>query len=135
MHSLTFTLYLVVRTKLLRNWLEGQLVRRLSELLNSTRRPDGLWGRGTPQVLDTAFAVLCCQGLGLAIPEAAKVLSFLMDCQLPDGGWCWAPLFSDGSGCWFGHRAVTTIAAVRAIEYLGGSPACAHITTQERAIR
>jgi hypothetical protein len=119
MHSASFTLYLIARTKVLWKWFGSELTATLSAALTRTRNQYGLWGKGNPQVLDTAFAVLCYERLGASFSQCETAVSFLCESQLADGGWCWAPLFSDGSGCWFGHRVVTTLAVMRAAQYLG----------------
>jgi len=117
-YSEAFPLYLAARTDVVWRWLGASLKTRLSDCLGRHRRADGLWGASGPEVLDTALAVLCLARLGNELEGALEVRQYLRDSQMSDGGWCWAPLYSDSAGTWFGSRVVTTVFAIRALKLI-----------------
>jgi hypothetical protein len=92
---------------------------RLVTLIMEFRRGDGSWGLGLPDSLETALAVLSLDLLGTGVADRLALSHFLLNLQFADGGWGWSPLYSDGSGTWFGHRAITTTLVVRALDVLG----------------
>ena len=95
-----------------------RMVARVLEM----QRADGSWGSSLPDGLDTALAVLTLDLLGAHVANRGTLRRLLLTLQLDDGGWGWSPLYSDGSGTWFGHRAITTMFAIGALEILNGAP-------------
>jgi hypothetical protein len=91
---------------------------RLVDCVLQLRRADGTWGGALPDSLDTALAIVTLDRLGVSVSGRDTLERFLLESQFDDGGWGWSPLYSDGSGTWFGQRAITTVFAVRAIEVL-----------------
>jgi hypothetical protein len=65
--------------------------------------------------LNTALAILVLDRLGFPISHRSSVERFFLESQFKDGGWGWSPLYSDGSGTWFGHREITTMFVMRAM--------------------
>jgi hypothetical protein len=92
---------------------------RLAGRVMELRRADGTWGGELPDSFDTALAVVTLDRLGVRISGGTRLEQFFLKTQFDDGGWGWSPLYSDGSGTWFGHRAITTAFVVRAMEILG----------------
>jgi hypothetical protein len=117
--SRLFPIFLYARATGLLERLGSPARQRLVAEVLRMRRADGSWGGELPDSSDTALAVLSLDLLGVAIPERDLVGCRLLELQLDDGGWGWSPLYSDGSGTWFGHRAITTLFALRALEVLG----------------
>jgi hypothetical protein len=122
-----FPIFLFARsTDLMKRLGESARERLVSSILRM-HRPDGMWGIGLPDGLDTALAVISLDLLGAEIPRAKEIRRLLLTLQLDDGGWGWSPLFSDGTGTWFGHRAITTAMVIRALEILdSGKQPCSH---------
>jgi hypothetical protein len=116
--SRLFPVFLFARSTCLVKRLGAQARERLVSTIIRLHRADGAWGTSLPDGLDTALAIICLDLLGTGIPRSDDLRHFLLTLQLEDGGWGWSPLYSDGSGTWFGHRAITTALAIRALEIL-----------------
>jgi hypothetical protein len=114
-----FPVFLFARAAGLLERLGAWARQRLVTLIMGLRRADGSWGLGLPDSLETALAVLSLALLRVSVADKPDLARLLLDLQFGDGGWGWSPLYSDGSGTWFGHRAVTTMFAVRALDVLG----------------
>jgi hypothetical protein len=106
-------------------WFGQPVKRRLRAEVLSQQRHDGCWGLAGPEALETALAVLTLDLVDQAFwREESHVgcrralVKFLSGVQYSDGGWCWAPVLCDGLSTWFGHRAVTTVFVVRALNCL-----------------
>jgi hypothetical protein len=95
-----------------------QLSSLIAELVLRRRRPDGTWGQAREESFEIAIAVLTLQHCGCLMSNAASVISFLENTQGVDGSWPWAPIFSDGDGNWFGHRALSTVLCAGALDLL-----------------
>jgi hypothetical protein len=118
MGSRLFPIFLFARATCLLERLGAAARERLVTTLIEMQRADGSWGSSLPDGFDTALAVITLDMLGADVPDGDMLKSLLLSFQLDDGGWGWSPLYSDGSGTWFGHRAITTAFAVRALEVL-----------------
>ena len=118
MGSMVFPIYLFARAAALLKRLGAAGSERLAASVLEMRRTDGAWGGALPDSLDTALAVITLDRLGSPVCGGVRLLRFFEEMQFDDGGWGWSPLYSDGSGTWFGHRAITTAFAIRAMEIL-----------------
>lgn len=118
MGSRLFPIYLFARVASVLERLGPSAAERLAARVEELRRADGTWGRELPDSLDTALAVVALDRCGSPISGSASLLRFFLKSQFDDGGWGWSPLYSDGSGTWFGQRAITTTFAIRAMEIL-----------------
>ena len=116
--SRVFPIFLFSRAASLLERLGAKTRDLLATRVTEMRRADGTWGWGLPDSLDTALAVLSLDRLGAPVPDLEMLEHLLLSLQFDDGGWGWSPLYSDGSGTWFGHRAITTAFAIRALEIL-----------------
>lgn len=94
-----------------RSWMKATVRKEVKKLQGK----EGLWGRSEPEVLETALAAVLLSDTKGSRQDRGRERAFLRTTQMADGGWCWAPLFSDGQDTWFGHRAVTTALALRAL--------------------
>jgi hypothetical protein len=118
MGSTLFPIYLFARATQVLERLGDFAKERLGTRVVEMRRADGTWGGELSDSLDTALAILILDRLGYPIPRPEAPDRFLLESQFDDGGWGWSPLYSDGSGTWFGQRAITTAFAVRALDIL-----------------
>lgn len=116
--SRLFPIFLFARSTNLVERLGSPARKQLISTIIRMQRTDGAWGESLPDGLDTALAVVSLDLLGAEIPRTEVIRHLLLTLQLDDGGWGWSPLYSDGSGTWFGHRAITTAMAIRALEIL-----------------
>lgn len=120
MGSPLLPIYLFARTTSVLEQIGTTATRRLAARVLELRRSDGTWGGELPDSLSTALAVVTLDRLGMQVSGVESLSRFFLESQFEDGGWGWSPLYSDGSGTWFGHRAITTmfvISAVRTLEY------------------
>jgi hypothetical protein len=113
-----FPIYLFARARQVLGQLGHPARERLEMRIHELRRADGTWGDELPDSLSTALAVNVLDRLGCPVSCPANVERFFLASQFDDGGWGWSPLYSDGSGTWFGHRAITTAFVIRAITIL-----------------
>lgn len=118
MGSRLFPIFLFARATGLLERLGPAARERMVTTIIDMQRADGSWGSSLPDGLDTALAVITLDMLGADVPAREVLQPLLLSFQLDDGGWGWSPLYSDGSGTWFGHRVITTVFAVRALEIL-----------------
>jgi hypothetical protein len=116
--SRLFPIFLFARSAYLLKRLGPQVKKQLISIIIRMQRTDGAWGESLPDGLDIALAVVSLDLLGAKIPRPELIRHLLFTLQIDDGGWGWSPLYSDGSGTWFGHRAITTVLVVRALEIL-----------------
>jgi hypothetical protein len=68
-------------------------------------------GRIGPTSLHTALALCACLNFGVWNSGMDAAVSYLLQSQMPDGGWPWAPFYFDGRAeptVEFGARSLTT---------------------------
>ncbi len=121
--SRLFPVFLFARSSYLVKRLSVPARERLVSTIHTMQRTDGAWGASLPDGLDTALAIISLDLLGAEVPRTDVLRHLLLTWQLDDGGWGWSPLYSDGSSTWFGHRAITTALAIRALEILDSGQA------------
>jgi hypothetical protein len=118
MGSALFPIYLFARSSCLLQQLGAAAMERLAARVMEMRRGDGTWGGALPDSLSTALAVVSLDRLGFPVSASENLERFFLESQFDDGGWGWSPLYSDGNGTWFGHRAITTMFVIGAMRIL-----------------
>lgn len=118
MGSPLFPIYLFARSARILERLGPAAAERLASRVAELRRVDGTWGGELPDSLSSALAVVALDRLKSTVSGGADLARFFLQSQFDDGGWGWSPLYSDGRGTWFGHRAITTLFVIRAMEIL-----------------
>jgi hypothetical protein len=109
MYSPLLPMYLLARGNKALGENAAAIQARVAEVVLTLRREDGLWGNGNPECVETALAVLALHECSVRPTGIPAVIDHLRASQCRDGTWPWAPVFSDGDGQWFGHRALSTV--------------------------
>lgn len=90
----------------------------LKELFEKHLVSDSGDGRIGPTVLSTALALCACLNFGVWNSHADAAVSFVLETQMPDGGWPFAPYYYDGYPkplIEFGARSLTTAFCLEAL--------------------